>query len=101
MINKLNNLDKFLTYYVLKILILSRRKDKQVQETFLTSSADKKTRKYDTESSNDHLPQSPKRTAIEPWKDKMVSYIYAKLPTNTILRLPNPQRGEVRNRKRF
>ena len=59
------------------------------QKMFLPPSADKQTRKYDSECSKHYPPINTKVKEIEPYLDEMVSYIYTNLPVNAMVRLPH------------
>ena len=46
----------------------------------MAHAAEKGTRNYDTECSNNHFSKSQKGTEIEPQQDKLVTYMYPNLP---------------------
>ena len=56
---------------------------------------------YNTKSSNHYPCQSQQGSRIEPQQDKMVSYIYENLPTNSIVRLPHPWRSHSQGQETF
>ena len=75
--------------------------DSQGQETFLSPSADKQTRNYDIECSNDHPSLStlrPKGLSLSKMKWWA---IHTKLPVDVIFRLPYPQSGNSQNQETF
>ena len=59
------------------------------QKMFLAPSADKQTRKYDSECSKHYPPINTKVKEVELYLDEMVSYIYTNLPVNVMVRLPH------------
>ena len=78
-----------------------RSGDKQDQETFLASPADKQTRNYDGECSNHHLSLSTLRSK---WliRSKMKWWaIYTNLPVNAIVRLPHPWSADSQGQETF
>ena len=78
-----------------------RSGNSQSQETFLTPSADKQTRNYDTECSNHHLflstlrPKRLNRRKMKWW------VIHTNLPVDTIVRLPHPRSGDSQSQETF
>ena len=78
-----------------------RRGDSPKQERFLAPSAQKPTRNYDIESSNQHPSLStlrPKRLSCSKmkWWD-----IHTVLPADVVVRLPHPRCGDSQGKKKF
>ena len=78
-----------------------RRGDSQGQETFLTPSANRQTRNYDTECSNHH-PSLPTLRSKGLSRSKMKRWaIYTNLPVSDLVRLPHPRSGDSQCQETF